>query len=103
MYWHVYSTCEDGECVGPAPEAATSVELRDENEESHKGIKEEHENLYKSLRDIFSASGSLDSDHKTLLSEIEAAEFFGGCTIDFQIWISFIIYVHCHKVYPIKL
>ncbi|XP_028774019.1 proteinaceous RNase P 1, chloroplastic/mitochondrial [Neltuma alba] len=73
---------EDEECVGSSPEAASTAELQ---HEKHKGIKEEHQKLYKSLRDIFSASGSLESDHRTLLTEIEAAEFLGGCTIDFQI------------------
>ncbi|XP_054786220.1 proteinaceous RNase P 1, chloroplastic/mitochondrial-like isoform X2 [Prosopis cineraria] len=67
-----------------APEAASAEELH-VNHDNHKGEREEHRKMYTSLRDIFSASVSLESDHRTLLTEIEEAEFLGGCTIDFQI------------------
>ncbi|KAK4283801.1 hypothetical protein QN277_000714 [Acacia crassicarpa] len=83
---NISTRSEDGECLEYAPEAAScTVELQHGNYENDKGMKKEHENLYESLREIFSASGSLESDHRTLLTELEAAEFFGGCTIDFQI------------------
>lgn len=39
--------------------------------------------VYESLRNIHSAS--VLSNHRTILSEIEAAEKLGECVIDFQI------------------
>ncbi|TKY45915.1 Proteinaceous RNase [Spatholobus suberectus] len=46
--------------------------------------KETPQELYKNVRDIFLASVTSDKNN-SILSDIEAAELIGGCTIDFQI------------------
>ncbi|KAF7813849.1 proteinaceous RNase P 1, chloroplastic/mitochondrial-like [Senna tora] len=78
-----FQLLQDGECSRPST-LASEKELLLKNHDNQKEMKEAPHNMYKNLRDIFSASVS--SDHRsTILSDIEAAEIFGGCTIDFHI------------------
>ncbi|KAI4347109.1 hypothetical protein L6164_007955 [Bauhinia variegata] len=68
---------EDEEC-------ARSVKTIEHlNHGNHEEMRDTPQEKHKNLRNIFSAS--VFSDHRTLLSEIEAAELLAGCTIDFQI------------------
>jgi hypothetical protein len=56
-------------------------ELSHANPENTKSPSQE---IYKSLRDILSESVHSNDNH-TILPQIEAAEMFGNCIIDFQI------------------
>nr|XP_023872984.1 proteinaceous RNase P 1, chloroplastic/mitochondrial-like isoform X2 [Quercus suber] len=53
------------------------------NHANHENAKSQSQEIYKNLRDILSAS--LCSNHQTILPQLEAAEMFGNCIIDFQI------------------
>ncbi|KAF8400811.1 hypothetical protein HHK36_014113 [Tetracentron sinense] len=52
-------------------------------EESHQNTQYPPQEIYRSIRNIISTS--VLSNHRTILSEIEAAEKLGSCIIDFQI------------------
>ncbi|KAL4651955.1 hypothetical protein ACB092_01G198100 [Castanea dentata] len=53
------------------------------NHANLENAKSQSQEIYKNLRDILSASLCLN--HQTILPQLEAAEMFGNCIIDFQI------------------
>ncbi|KAL3002105.1 hypothetical protein AAZX31_08G037100 [Glycine max] len=75
---------QKGECARSATRNASAKESQHQNLVNHKEKKETPQELYKNVRDIFLESVSSDKNN-SILSDIEAAELIGGCTIDFQI------------------
>ncbi|XP_027340855.1 proteinaceous RNase P 1, chloroplastic/mitochondrial-like [Abrus precatorius] len=73
------------ECTrSSATRDASAKESQHQNLVNHKVKMESPQELHKNIRDVFLAS--ISSDNKdSILSDIEAAELIGGCTIDFQI------------------
>ncbi|KAK7398955.1 hypothetical protein VNO78_10129 [Psophocarpus tetragonolobus] len=63
---------------------ASAKETQRKNLVNHKEKRETPQELYKNIRANFLASVSSDKNN-SILSNIEAAELIGGCTIDFQI------------------
>ncbi|RDX99410.1 Proteinaceous RNase P 1, chloroplastic/mitochondrial, partial [Mucuna pruriens] len=72
------------ECGRSTTRNASAKESQRQNLVNHEEKKETSHKLYKNVRDIFLTSVSSDTNN-SILSNIEAAELIGGCTIDFQI------------------
>lgn len=74
---------QKAECARSATRNASAKESQRQNLVNHKEKKETSQDLGKN-KDIFLAPVSSDNNY-SILSDIEAAELIGGCTIDFQI------------------
>lgn len=74
---------QKGECARSATRNASAKESQHQNLVNHKEKKETPQELSKNV-DIFLESLS-SGKNNSILSDIEAAELIGGCTIDFQI------------------
>jgi len=74
---------QNGERARSTTRNASEKESHRQNLVNHEERRETPQELYRSVRDICLAPVS--SDNNSILSDIEAAESIGGCTIDFQI------------------
>ncbi|KAL5572640.1 hypothetical protein UlMin_022237 [Ulmus minor] len=61
----------------------TEVKSEPYNNGKHKDTTPHPQEIYKNLKDILSET--MNSNHSSILQQIESAEKLGGCTIDFQI------------------
>jgi len=75
---------QKGECARSTTRNASEKDPQRQNPFNHEEKREKSQELYKSVRDIFLGPVSSDNNN-SILSDIEAAESIGGCTIDFQI------------------
>ncbi|XP_014505558.1 proteinaceous RNase P 1, chloroplastic/mitochondrial isoform X1 [Vigna radiata var. radiata] len=75
---------QKGEWARSTTRNASEKESQRQNLFNHEEKRETSQELYKSVRDNFLGPVSSDNNN-SILSDIEAAESIGGCTIDFQI------------------
>jgi len=79
-----YIESQSLQCKKGHSRSSAETEVKSQpNHANHENAKSQSQEIYKNLRDILSVS--LCSNRQSILPQLEAAEMFGNCIIDFQI------------------